>query len=373
MLLLVGIYINVNQVSAQTDTVGNPPSNEKLPRLFAAGLGVQHGFIFPHSKEVQNTKGARPTGVEFNLNWQSNDAPTWNLCHCYPRQGLLLAFYDYDIAILGKGVAAAYLLEPTYRISNSTFVSLKGAAGLAYLSNPFDSIQNPTNQSYSTAVSGYLLFGVGAWYQFREHWWLNASANYQHVSNGGMKKPNKGINWPTFGLTLVYQPELRAYYSGVRTREKFWRNYSPRWDISVLGSAKRGLNKNNNRVRSPLLGIAVQGAKQVGRISTITLGTEVYHDEELRHELNNAGIGTNPVKAGVMLGHEFILGKFLFSQRLGYYLFNPEPNFEHLFHRWGLHYRINQHFGFGFNLLAHSEVADFIDLRIAYSFQKFGR
>jgi len=371
----IGLLIFILQaclfhVFAQPDTLAINSNNQKLPGLLSVGVGIQHGFIFPHSKDVQNTKGARPTGIEFNLNWQSNDAPTWELCHCFPRQGLLLSLYNYDIAILGKSISAAYLLEPTYRITNNTFFSIKGAAGLTYLSNPFDSIQNPTNQSYSTAISAYLLFGAGAWFRLKKNWWLNPSANYQHISNGGMKKPNKGINWPTLGLALMYQPYFRPYYSGNRNKEKFWQNYFPRWDIIAFGTSKRGVNENNQRVRSPLLGLSVQGAKQVGRINALTLGTEIYHDEELSFELAKAGINASPVRAGVMLGHEFILGKFLFSQRLGYYLLNPKPNHEFLFHRWGLHYRLNQQIGFGFNLLAHRQVAEFIDLRIAYSIQK---
>ncbi len=71
-----------------------------------------------------------------------------------------------------------------------------------------------------------------------------------------------------------------------------------------------------------------------------------------------------------MAGHEFFLGKFLFSQRLGYYVFDQTPYYDNLFHRWGLHYRLNKQVGFGFNLLAHRQVAEFIDFRISYSFQK---
>ncbi|GEO05426.1 hypothetical protein AAE02nite_30900 [Adhaeribacter aerolatus] len=331
---------------------------------------MQHGFIFPHSQAVQNTKGARPTGVEAILSRQRNDAPTWNLCNCFPRQGILLAYYNFDNAILGKGTTAAYFLEPTYRISRKTLFPFKGAAGLAYLTNPFDSIRNPANQSYSTAVSAYLLFGAGAWFRLNNHWWLNPSVNYQHVSNGGMKQPNKGINWPTAGISVSYQPLIRPYYRGTRLKEKYWRTYAPRWEVTAFGTSRRGYDANRNRIRSPLMGLAVQRAKQVGRISALTLSAEVYHDEELQNELTKASIKASPVKAGVMAGHEFILGKFLFSQRLGYYVFDQTPYFEKLFHRWGLHYRINQQFGAGFNLLAHSEVAEFIDLRLSYSFQK---
>lgn len=370
MILVLTANISGFPIYAQLNQITEKEESDKLEDLLAVGLGVQHGFIFAHSKNVQNTKGARPTGLELMIGWQKNDRATWNLCNCFPRQGLLLAYYDFDKAILGKGAMAAYFLEPTYKITNKVFFSFKGSAGFAYLTNPFDSITNPANQSYSTAISAYLLFGVGGWVRLNDRWWINPSANYQHISNGGMKKPNKGINWPTAGLSVVYQPKTRPYNIGLRTREKFWKEYSPRWDIAVLGTIRRGFNEHGKRIRSPLYGLSVQAARQVGHINTITMGAEVYHDEELQNELRKASIKASAAKAGIMVGHEFILGKFLFSQRLGYYVFDQTPFYDQLFHRWGLSYRINKSLGLGFNLLAHRQVAEFVDVRITYSFQK---
>ena len=358
---------------AQPDTAAIGQANYHSEDLFSVGSGAQYGFIFPHSREVQNTKGARPAGAEVILSWQKNDAAAWALCYCFPRQGLLLSYYHFDTPILGKGVNAAYFLEPTYRLTNTTFLSFKGSAGVSYLDNPYHSTTNPANQSYSTAISAYLLFGLGSWFRLNERWWLNPSVNYQHISNGGMRKPNKGINWPTTGIAISYQPKARPYFSGIRTKEKFWLHYSPRWELAAIGTARRGYDLNRNRIRSPLVGLAGQAAKQVGRISAVTLGCEVYQDEELRNELNKNAIDASPVKAGIMAGHEFILGKFLFSQRLGYYIFDQTPYFDQLFHRWGLQYRVNREFGVGFNLLVHRQVAEFIDIRISYSFQKAPR
>lgn len=355
---------------AQTDSTTAEVSTTKQKPLFSIGLGVQHGFIFAHSEDVQNTRGARPTGLETILSWQRNDAASFALCHCYPRQGVMLAYYDYDVGLLGKSGTAAYFLEPTYRISKGVLFSFKGAAGLSYLSNPYDSISNPGNQSYSTNMSAYLLVGVGAWVQLSEKWWLNPSLNYQHISNGGARQPNKGINWPTAGLAVSYQPTSRPWYIGTRTTEKYWRNYTTRYDVALLGTLRRGYNEAGERKKHPMGGFALQAGRQVGRLSMLTLGAEAYYDEELQSKLRRDGLNDSPVKAGLMLGHEFLLGRFQFSQRLGVYVFDQTPYYDRIFHRWGLQYRINRHFSAGFNLLAHRHIAEFIDFRIAYTFQK---
>lgn len=355
---------------AQTDSTVAIVSTAKQEPLFSISLGVQHGFIFAHSVEVQNTSGAQPTGLETILSWQRNDSNTFALCHCYPRQGLLLAYYNYDVDLLGKSGTAAYFLEPTYRIANGMLFSFKGAAGISYLNNPYDSIDNPGNQSYSTHMSAYLLVGVGAWVKLSEWWWLNPSLNYQHISNGGSREPNKGINWPTAGIALNFQPTSRPWYTGTRTTEKYWRNYTTRYDIVLLGTMRRGYDEAGDRKKYPLGGLALQAGKQVGSLSMLTLGAEAYHDEELHDKLRREGLNASPVKAGLLLGHEFLLGRFQFSQRLGVYVFDQTPYYDRIFHRWGLQYRINRHFSTGFNLLAHGHIAEFIDFRLAYTFQK---
>jgi hypothetical protein len=364
------LIVCFHPVLAQTATAGKEQKLSKEKRLFSASLGLQHGFIFAHSQAVQNTKGAHPTGLELIMSWQRNDSIVWDLCNCYPRQGLLMAYYDYDNIILGKSLSAAYFLEPTYKLSKNLFFSFKGASGLSYLTHPFDSISNPTNQSYSTHLSAYLLVGLGLWLKLNQHWWINASANYQHESNGGMRQPNKGINWPTIGLALSYQKTSKPFYSGAQTKEKFWKQYSLRLDAALFGIPRRSLDENGNSRRLPLIGLSVQTSKQVGRISALTMGVEVYRDEELRLRLKQDSLKGSPVKSGILVGHEFLLGKFIFSQRLGFYVFNQTPYYDQLYHRWGLHYRINRHVGIGFNLQAHRQVADFVDLRVTYTIQR---
>ena len=134
--------------------------------------------------------------------------------------------------------------------------------------------------------------------------------------------------------------------------------------------AKKAFDENGNSNRLPLMGLSFQGSKQVGRLNALTAGIEIYRDAALRIKLKLDSIKAVPAKAGILLGHECILGKFLFSQRLGLYIFDQTPYYDQLYHRWGIHYRINRFFGTGFNLQAHRHIADFVDLRFTYTIQK---
>jgi hypothetical protein len=75
-------------------------------------------------------------------------------------------------------------------------------------------------------------------------------------------------------------------------------------------------------------------------------------------------------KVSVALGNEFLLGKFLFSQQLGIYVYKPYKAGADLYQRYGLVYRITRWLSFGINLKAHGRKANFLDFRLGLSFNK---
>lgn len=334
-------------------------------------LTTHTGFIFAHSEDVQNTKGAKPKGLELSMTWQKNDERTWNLCNCFPQHGLMLAYYDFDNAVLGKGLQAAYILEPWYKINNNNFASLKSAAGVAYLSNPYDPVKNPANRSYSTTISAYLFVGIGWWRRITDALWVAPHIQYQHTSNGGLTLPNKGINWPTASLTFSYRPRPSPLKTFPRSA---WQGGKlTRWDFGFFGIANREGGKPDEKSdRFLVAGIVLQHVIQIGRINNLSAGIEFNYDGKVGSRMQRDDTPGEPLHAGVLVGHEFILGRFLFSQRIGMYLHQAGNYFPPFFHRWGLAYRFNHHWSAGINLKAHRQVADYADIRIVYSLSKPG-
>jgi hypothetical protein len=114
-------------------------------------------------------------------------------------------------------------------------------------------------------------------------------------------------------------------------------------------------------------GLEFKHARRVARLSNVSLGGEWMYDT------NQAKLaeGKSPETGhhlGAAVGHEFILGKFLFSQQIGVYFLKPSSRPEDLYQRYGLNYRINPSLLVGVNLKAHGHVADFLDMRIGFSF-----
>jgi hypothetical protein len=362
IIYILLLFCCCSQMNAQA-------TSDSFPPLGGVIAGVLYGSIFAHSQAVQNTAGAHPRGIELQRMVQQADRKAYNICRCYPRQSILASAYSFDNSVLGWSTMAAYMLEPSYRMSDWLFFSMRGAVGVAYASNPYNVISNPTNQSYSTTINAYLMYGLGLQVQVSQRTALQLTANFQHISNGGIKEPNKGVNWPTVGLHLVRYNKPLILYRGTREKNDAWRSLSWRKDVGVSGAIKRWIDEDGNSKQLPVIGAMAHIGKQVGQIHQLTAGVEWTYDGTIDKRLLVDTLPGSPHKVGLMGGHEFLLGRIIFSQQVGIYVYKDNPDADKWFHRWGLLYRAGKHYWLGFNLKAHLHVADFIDLRVVYSWR----
>lgn len=165
-----------------------------------------YGVIYAHSIHIQNTAGAHPRGAEFEFAKRSVDAKTKNYYGCFARTGFMFSYFDFNTRILGKSYSASYFLEPNYRLGNNVDFFIKAAAGLSYLTNPYDSIKNPANHTYSLPVNFFMCLGTGLDFKINRHISFNLMASFEHNSNGGFEQPNRGINYPCASVAIKYNP-----------------------------------------------------------------------------------------------------------------------------------------------------------------------
>jgi hypothetical protein len=328
------------------------------------GGQVHYGSIFAHSPAVENTANSFPWGIQLEANWQKISKKVWDNCYCYPQVGFLVSYYNYDNTILGKSIQVAYFLEPTFKLTQRTSFSVRGIVGLSYLTNPYDSIKNPNNRSYSLPVSAYLTVATGVQIQLNNQWYLNSHINYQHISNGGIKDPNKGINWITGSLGILYT--INPTNLPLREKKIFIREKEIQWElIGFISNKGAGVGQKQ---RFMIGGLGLQANRQVNPLHAINLATEIYWDASLAERLRQDNLDASSFRWGWMLGHQFLLGKFRFSQQLGIYAYSDSPYFSRWYHRWGVMYDFHEKWGIGFNMKAHGQTANFLDLRTTWKF-----
>lgn len=342
---------------------GGPPKS-----VTAIGVRGHYGFVILHSQDIRPIGQSYPWGLSVDVSWHKVSENAFNSCLCFPALGVSTTFWDFDNPeVLGQGITSVYYVEPFFRVSDKTSFSFRSGFGLAYANKPYDEVSNPDNLSYSTRLSFALELGANLNYHFSNSFMFTLSANYNHISNGGMKEPNKGINYPTvsFGMDYYLEPlrfrkfDRDDWRTAVEKRNKlyFW----------ISGTAKQ-LSGSDELTRYPVIGLNGRFARQVSRINAINVGLDFLADGAHREEIKRSSEDEGCLKAGILFGNEFLLGKFNFSQQFGIYIYDPYNRDADVYQRYGLDYQITPGLFTGIGLKAHGHVADFLEIRIGISF-----
>jgi len=330
------------------------------------GIRSHYGFIIPHAKEIKGISRSKPRGLDLDVSWLLLGKNAWNYCFCYPRSGFTFSYMDFDNPrVLGKAYALNYFIEPFISYQNLVNLSFRAGMGMVYLTNPYDKVTNPDNLFYSSDISFTLLLNLAINVRLTKKINARVAGYYNHISNAGIKEPNKGINYPTLSLGIDYM--LQDYH--IPDREKVIKQlYDQKYTIqlSLFGTAKT--YSTADQTRYPLLGFSITGERLIGRVSGLRLGAEFVADYQLKENLQRNNIDRDFKRGALLAGHNLHIGRLSFSQVLGIYIYSPFKAKDPVYQRWGFTYSITDNIFAGINLKAHRHVADFMDARIGYVF-----
>ncbi len=342
--------------------VSNAQDEADTKALFNYSLGLHQAFVLVHSESVRPVENSYPRGIQGDVSWQQRSEEAWNMCRCFPKVGASLQLWDFDTEVLGYGANAYFYIEPEYGSSKFFSFSFRGGFGASFLSNPHDSIENFNNQSYSTHLAFSLVLALKAGFRISEKTRLDISPYYNHVSNGGTKKPNAGINYPSIYIGITHYPQSPEFRNYAPTK---WKKEDRLKRLDLTPFIAQEQVKQGVRVFSP--GMEIKGSRQFARINALTLGLEYLEDNFAKYRFEQDSIVGQWRTFSTAIGHEFLLNRLIFSQQIGLYLYNPDWDGTSWYHRWGLIYYPHEKFALGVNMKAHKHVAYLIDFRVTYS------
>lgn len=367
LFLLSPLLFNSN-IQAQTLS-----KNDSLKQVVLGGI-FHHGFIFAHSYHVDNVRGARPSGFQFEYAKHFTDTNTFKKYHCFPSAGWLFNYTYFDKKILGSAWSLGYFLEPQYRINDKINFHIHGTLGVSYVTNPFDSLKNPENASYSLPVNFYLQLGFGLSYKITKHTSINTMAGFFHNSNGDLAEPNRGVNYINYSIRLLYHTYTNELPHYSISKDSSWRQKSLNYEAALFFNPKQGYNAGFVPKRKFVVGANFEAIKQVSSSNAITIGGEIYYDDAIRSIKDIYKDNTPSTLAGLLIGHRFLINKFSFSQQMGVYVYKHLKEYNNyygnrwktLYQRYSINYNIKSNWYLGVSLLTHAQVADFIDGRVIY-------
>ncbi len=329
------------------------------------GLSFDYGFLLKHTQFLREIDDAYPVAVRLDWSKHLITRKSWEFCNCFPRVGVSLAYWNWDSPeILGSGVSALGYLEPYMRTHKRTNYFFRAGLGGVYLSSPYDEESNPLNLSYSTNFAFFLMLGAGVNYRINDKLNLRFAAKYNHISNGGNRTPNKGLNFPSISLGInssltpieFPDPKKNGKRQPPDQRKRISLVHFSGWSNASVG------DKNKFYV----FGFAGEYSRWIGGRSALTLGTEWIVDYSRKEKIRMANLNDSFHQGSVLAGHEFWLGRVTFSQQIGVYYFKEYRDTDAFYQRYGLSYSITKKIFAGMNLKVHGHVADFFDFRVGY-------
>lgn len=341
---------------------------DSTAKRFLIGTRGHLGAILIHTPALNTVRKSNPWGAELDLGWQYVSQRAWDFCNCYPRAGLAMTFWDWgNRPVLGHGITGVIYLEPIFLTRRKIQFSIRMGGGLAWMSKPFHPTRNPGNQAYSTSINFPLMVNAALNYRIDQHWNFRLSGDFNHVSNGGLRLPNKGINYPTVGLGMDYAIKAIDFVERAKNERKIIPSPRTRFSFAGLLTFKNGAVGNDDD-QYGVYGGTIQGVHYLGKWSGLNLGAEWVVDNARRARMNFWGQEESHHRGGILFGHEFLLGRVSFSQQLGVYFYDRWKENDPVYQRFGLSIRLTNHIFAGLNLKTHRHVADLLDFRVGWQF-----
>jgi hypothetical protein len=197
------VLLSLSAVSALAQQAA--PATPKGPLIL--GIYAQGSFIIAHTPSVKHLAVSHPTGVELNVQRQTNGSEPWHAWYKYPKVGVNFVYYDYHNPVLGRSYASSIYINKTFVRTARHELNFRIGTGIGYFPVRFDQETNHKNTIVSSRVNAMLQTRLEYDVAVAEHWGLLLGVGLNHYSNGATTKPNFGINLPTVLVGFNYHQQ----------------------------------------------------------------------------------------------------------------------------------------------------------------------
>jgi len=303
---------------------------------FFIGIQSHYGFIIPHTQAIEPVSHTNPYGFEISLNNLKTSYSSWSTFARYNISGVQLSYFNFQNPDI---VGSAYLLtvytEPVLRSGKKFILSLKGGAGFSYQTKIYNDIENQLNKFFSTRLSYPLYLSARFKYMITSRTFLTLSGTYNHISNGAQRIPNYGMNFPTLTIGLERFasdiPKLDERYKPLRNNK-----VSERYVViqSLFGY------KVVYGVDTWTYGFSTRYTWQIRTRYALNAGAELITDGGVKKMIEIEGMDKDNKRIAITGGQDFLLGKAVFTQYLGIYVYSPYKAKHPVYQKYELSYKI---------------------------------
>ena len=349
---LVFLYVFFNQKLIAQDSV-----------VSVIQANVFSADILPHSEEIRSLSFSNPKGISIGYMWQNSASGNSLEKPLKSRKGLRFQYVNFNNTVqLGHSFSLSAFTEPMFGSNRKLFLSMPIEIGLVQVTKTYHPISNPENLFFSTPLSFFLNAGGQLNYKLNGQFLINLGMQYQHISNGGIRMPNKGMNFISVNAGISYYLKATSWeVNNKNFQTKAISKYL--FEAYITGSAKT-LGQTNEV--KPIGGFQVSFLKPLNYYHYLSFASEaVYHTYNQTY-FSRLGTKINPWMQSLLAGYALKIGKTSFQVLLGVPIINKTSNEKMIYQRYMLVQTIGKKWLIAGSLKAEGHIADIFDLRLGY-------
>jgi hypothetical protein len=365
-------------------------NKDTFPIFNGLSLKFTHGNVSTSSKSVYKTlPDVEDLGLYRGMNvefcFESKIKRNWEYLYGFPSYGIGFSALDFfSPKVIGYPISIYGFIKP--RFLKSKAFSLNGdiALGLSFNWHHY-SLLNPDNNAISLPRSVYINLGTSIKYLLTKNIALTLGGNVQHFSNGGTRRPNKGLNsyGLSYGINYIFN-DFKNEYSKSNANSQLQENKNE-LTLSLHGgsqnfeidSSVQIVDEKFEGINFLMWGVSATYQRQISRISKIGFGINVLDDGSVGSTLF---IGGNEVKSQILPiiqrlkisffpSYELVVGNLSFLLQPGIYIIKNKASTDVpvFYQRVGIKYYVSKQAFCGINLRSYNfNSANFIEYNIGY-------
>jgi hypothetical protein len=331
-------------------------------------LGAHYGFLAYHHKNMRGMASSHIKGGELELSFRCPGNKNWHKFYRFPLYGINLTALNLGSPeYLGTGVALYPFIRFPLLGGKKYQIHLRTGAGLGFIEKIFDPDLNNKATAIGSHVNAFINLRLSSYIRLYKGLVLDFGLGLSHFSNGGSKKPNRGINIPTLNLSLIY--ELGHKNEVIKDTTKY--TYTKHRIFTILSGGFAQLSKPGGKTYGASTLQAFYDFRATKK-SSFGAGIDLMYfagnREKFRRDSVAVGSPLENIQMGGKVFYQFNMHRLMLPIELGFYAYSKEKSVGLMYHRIGVRFQATDHLLLNLTLKTHFAVAEYIEWGLGWRF-----
>lgn len=344
---------------------GKDTENHSVPWI--AGSTVHTGFLINHHNNMKIFNEQIPHLFEMYIARTTSGEKAWHLFYRNPQYGVAYMMFDLgSSSYLGKAHGIYPFMYFFLTGASRTFCwNMRPGAGIAYMKNVFDRMDNYKNMAISTHLNAVLNFRMEGRLRITAPLYLSGGWAFTHISNGTVRKPNAGLNYLTVFAGVNYAFGKERYTETADYNFDIGRKWH--YTVYLSGGVKTYTIFDDSKYA--VSGLSLEAFRPHLAFTSYSGTLDFFYDRSdyaylVADEMEISRIQT--VKTGLAAGYSFLFGKMAANVQIGRYLYAKKQQYGLFYQRLALSYSVTERLNVRFGLKTHWGQADYLELSVGY-------